>query len=115
MTKQELVQMVGSDEQANMVMELVLKNVKKTFVTTVIKSELDEVEHQICGMLGHAVVMSNGRFTVNWGYACNAYSGSAINAPTEEEAEYERRDKECRDAEALLYRRNRLTSMIAVR
>ena len=115
MTKQELIQMVGSDEQANMVMELVLKNVKKAFVTTAIKTELEDVYNQIRGMMGRAVVMSNGSFTVNWGYAYKAYSGSAINAPAEEEAEYERRDKECRDADALLYKRNRLISMLAER
>ena len=44
MTKQELIKMTGSEEQAAYAMEILLKNCKKPFVEMAIRAELKEIE-----------------------------------------------------------------------
>ena len=47
MTKQELIKMTGSEEQAAYAMEILLRNCKKDFVRLAIQAELNKIESQI--------------------------------------------------------------------
>ena len=44
MTKQELIKMTGSEEQADYAMEILLRNCKKAFVRMAIQAELNEIK-----------------------------------------------------------------------
>ena len=95
MTKQELIKMTGSEEQAAYAMEILLKNCKKPFVEMAIRAELNEIEKQAKAFEEEGVlVRPNGTYCVNWG------------APNRER---------CYEADALLYRRNRTVSLLAAR
>ena len=102
MTKQELIKMTGSEEQAAYAMEILLKNCKKAFVEMTIRAELNEIEREVKAFVQEGILVKcNSSYHVNWG--------------EEQKAESEAIENRCRDASALLYRRNRTISLIAVR
>lgn len=113
MTKQELIQMCGTEEQANYAMEILIKNVKVDFVKMAIKAEISETKNQIKKLkdLGF-IYSSNGTLHVNWGKADEL---NGFNLSDEEEKRYEEASQKCHEADSLLYRNNRLTSLISVR
>ena len=119
MTKQELIKMTGSEEQADFAMEILLKNCKKPFVRMAIQVELDEIEREAKDFEKEGVlVMRNGSYSVNWGAPRNVFGdepGAAWHATDEQQARSEAIEKRCYAADALLYRRNRTVSLLAVR
>ena len=119
MTKQELIKMTGSEEQADFAMEILLKNCKKAFVRMAIQAELNEIEWEVKAFEQEGILVKcNSSYHVNWGSAYKAFGdepGAAWHATVEQKAESEAIEKRCRDASALLYRRNRTISLLAVR
>lgn len=96
MTKAELVEMVGTEEQADYVMEIILHHVEKDFVKNAIKSKLAETENKIKELETEEIIYnSNGIKKVNW------------NPNKDSDKQYE--------ASALIYIKNRLTSMLVCR
>lgn len=113
MTRKELIEMCGSEDQANLAMEMLLKNVKPAFVVSSIRAEIAEAEATINEYKASGFIYTcNGMEHVAWGKA-NELCG--LHLSEEEERQYTDACKKCNEAEALLYRRNRLVSMIAVR
>ena len=119
MTKQELIKMTGSEEQADFAMEILLRNCKKAFVRMAIQAELNEIEKEVKAFEADGILIkSNGSYSVNWGAAYRVYGdepGAAWHATKEQKDESEAIEKRCYDANALLYRRNRTISLLAVR
>jgi len=119
MTKQELIKMTGSEEQADFAMEILLKNCKKDFVRMAIRAELNAIEKEIKTFEEEGVlVMRNGSYSVNWGAPRRVFGdepGAAWHATEEQKAESEAIESRCYEANALLYRRNRTTSLLAIR
>ena len=119
MAKQELIKMTGSEEQADYAMEILLKNCKKAFVEMAIRAELNEIEKEIKAFEEEGILYKcNSSYHVNWGAAYKVFGdepGAAWHATEEQKAESEAIENRCRDASALLYRRNRTIALIAVR
>jgi hypothetical protein len=119
MTKQELLKMVGNEEQVDFAMELLLGSVKKPFVEMAIRSEIDDintklVEYRILGI----VCERNGFDHVDWSMEYKPFRDagvSAWDAPEALQEESRRIRRHCSDADALLYRRNRCVDLLAVR
>ena len=119
MTKQELIKMTGNEEQADYAMEILLKNCKKAFVEMAIRAELNEIEREIKAFEEEGILSNyNSSWHVNWCAVNRVYGdepGAAWHATEEQKAESEAIENRCRDASALLYRRNRTIALIAVR
>ena len=119
MTKKELIEMTGSEEQAAYAMEILLKNCKESFVKMAIKAELRAIEEKIEAFKQEGIIYeSNHSNHVNWGKAEEVFGnepGAYWHATKEQKAEAERIEERCREAEALLYTRNRTVDLIAVR
>ena len=119
MTKQELIEMTGSEEQAAYAMEILLKNCKKEFVRMAIQAELSQIEKKIKAFEEEGILVKcNSSYHVNWGAAYKVFGdepGAAWHATDKQKAESEALENRCRDASALLYRRNRTISLLAVR
>lgn len=94
MTKQELIEMTGSEEQANYTVQIILKQLKPEFVRQCVKAELAGVEAKVKTLKEKDVIYtSNGTERINW-----------------------KADRDgCYEADRLLYQRNRLKSLIAIR
>lgn len=113
MTKQELIRIMGSEEQAEYTLEIILKNLKPDFIRTVVQTELNEVDREINAMeTDEYIVIANGQKHVNWGKAMEL---DGWNLSEEQQAEYDEAYKKCAACDSLLYTRNRLTSLIAIR
>lgn len=96
MTKNELIEMVGDEEQAEYTIEIVLSQLKKEFVKNAIKAKLKETESRMKELETEGIIyMANGTYNVDW------YHNQCSNKPYE--------------ANSLIYTRNRLMSMIASR
>ncbi len=96
MTKKELVEMVGTEEQADYAMEIILSQVKKDFVKRAIEGKISEVENRMNELeVEDIIYTANGFKKVNW------------NPNKDSNKQYE--------ANSLIYTLNRLTSMLAVR
>ena len=119
MAKQELIKMTGSEEQADYAMEILLRNCKKAFVEMAIRAELNEIEREVKAFKEEGILYKcNSSYHVNWGVAYKVFGdepGAAGHATEEQKAESEAIENRCRDASALLYRRNRTIALIAVR
>ena len=119
MTKQELIKMTGSEEQAEYAMSILLKNCKESFVTMAIKAELAEIDEQIEALKADGIIeTANGSDRVNWGAADAPFGtepGAFWNATEEQEAQAEAIQARCYEADSLLYRRNRTASLLAAR
>lgn len=113
MTRKELIEMCGSEEQANLAIDILLKDVKPALVVSSIRAEIAEAEAQIKEYKDSGFIHTcNGMEHVAWSKAeeLNGYHLSE-----EQERQYNDACDKCNEAEALLCRRNRLVSMIAVR
>ena len=96
MTREELIEMVGTEEQADYVMEIILGQVKKDFVKSAIKSKLADTENRIKELETEGYIYTNnGTKKVDWN-------------PNKD------REKQ-NEANSLIYIRNRLISMLAYR
>lgn len=119
MTWQELKEMTGSEEQASYAMGILLKNCKAPFVRIVIQAELKGIDEEIEAFKKEGIICeTNHTNKVNWAAACKAFGdepGAFWSANEEQKQEAEKIEERCREAEALLYRRNRTVSLLAVR
>ena len=119
MTKQELIQMTGSEEQAAYAMEILLKNCKEAFVKMAIQAEMKRIEEEIRALKEEGIIYeANHSYSVDWGAPERVFGnepGAYWSATDEQKAEAERLEERCRDAETLLYTRNRTVDLIAVR
>jgi len=119
MTKKELIEMTGSEEQAAYAMEILLRNCKEPFVKMAIQAELKNIDAQIEAFKQEGIIYeANHSNSVDWGAPERVFGnepGAFWNATDEQKAEAERLEERCREAEALLYRRNRTVDLIAVR
>ena len=119
MTKQELIKMTGSEEQAAYAMEILLKNCKKAFVEMAIRAELNEIEKEVKAFEEEGILSRyNSTWHVNWAAPHRVFGdepGAAWHATKEQQAEADAIEKRCYEANALLYRRNRTIALIAVR
>lgn len=119
MTKQELIKMTGSEEQADYAMEILLKNCKKDFIRMAIKAEMAEINKEIDAFKEDEIIVStNGFDKVNWGAADAVFGdepGAFWNATEEQKAQAEAIEARCYEANRLLYRRNRTESLLAAR
>lgn len=119
MTKQELIKMTGSEEQADFAMEILLKNCKRAFVEMAIQAELDVIEKEVKAFEQEGILVKcNSTYYVKWGAAYKVFGdepGAAWHATEEQKAESEAIENRCRDSNTLLYRRNRTISLLAVR
>ena len=67
MTKQELIKMTGSEEQAAYAMEILLKNCKKAFVEMAIRAELNEIEKEVKAFEEEGILSRyNGTSSLKW-------------------------------------------------
>lgn len=119
MTKQELIEKTGSDEQAEYAISILLKNCKEPFLRMAINAELDEINEQIEALKNDGIIVSaNQTDRVNWGAADAPFGnepGAFWHATKEQKEQSEAIEARCNEAAALLYRRNRTTSLLAVR
>lgn len=119
MTKQELIKMTGSEEQAAYAMAILLKNCKKAFVEMAIQAELAEINKQINAFKEDGIIVTaNGTDWVNWGAADAIFGnepGAAWNATEEQKARAEAIEARCYEANSLIYQRNRTKSLLAAR
>lgn len=113
MTKQELIEMVGNEEQAAYALEIVLKNLQPGFIRTVVNLELKAIDEEIQKMKGAGfIVTNNGHDSVNWGKAMQL---NGWNLSEEQQAEYDKAMDTCANCNSLLYKKNRTISLIAIR
>lgn len=119
MTKQELIKMTGSEEQAAYAMEILLRNCKKDFVTMAIRAELNKIDSQIEAFKQEGIIYeANHSYSVDWDAPERVYGnepGAYWNATAEQKADAERLEKRCMEASTILYTRNRTVDLIAVR
>lgn len=97
MTKQELIEMTGSEEQA----------------------ELKKIDSQIETFKKEGIIYeANHSNIVDWGAPERVFGnepGAYWHATDDQKAEAERLEERCGEAEALLYTRNRTVDLIAAR
>lgn len=119
MTREELVAMVGNDAQADLALTLLLKSVKRSFLESVIRQELRELDSAIDEYRAAGIIYNcNGSDHVAWNKEFEPYERENVtvwNAPDRIVAEGEALRQKCQEADTLLYRRNRVTSLWAVR
>ncbi len=65
MTKEELVKMVGTEEQADYAMEIILSQVKKDFVKSAIKAKIAEVESRMNELEAEDIIYTANGFKWN--------------------------------------------------
>ena len=95
MTKQEIIDMVGNEEEANFALEILLNHIQKPFLDSVIRAELKTIENELKKFEKMGIICTtNGIKKVDW---------NPINGVKSYEADI------------LLYKYNRLVSMLAVR
>lgn len=113
MTMQELVNMVGSNEQADYAMEIILKSLKPNFVKSVVQAEIESIGRQIQSMKDEGfIVTTNGHDSVNWG---KAESLNGWNLSEEQQAAYDDARKKCEHCCDLLYKRNRTVNLVSIK
>ncbi|MGN0999734.1 MAG: hypothetical protein ACI4PO_09300 [Faecousia sp.] len=111
MTINEMTERFGSEENADYVTGILIKNVKPDFIRLALRAEVAEIEAELKTMEQDGWIYScNGTRHVNWAKADKL---NGWNLPPEQEAAYDEARKKCNDASALLYRLNRTTSMLA--
>lgn len=113
MTREELVKMTGSEEQADYALELVLKQVTQSFVTSCVKAEENALEAQIKAELEAGYIWkNNGSYAVSWSKAMEL---NGWNLTEEQQRAYDEASDRCSYCDVLLYRLNRTVSLRAIR
>ena len=117
MARQELIKMTGNEEQATLAIDILLSQVQPDFIEMAIRAELKDVEAQITNAEKEGlIVKTNGIYAVNWRKEYEPLNGETVWNATEEQTKEMNtiRDKLYK-ADALLYRRNRIISLTAVK
>lgn len=117
MTRQELAKMAGNEEQATLTMDILLNQIQPDFIAMAIRAELKTIEEQIANAEKEGlIVKTNGTYSVNWRKEYEPLNGDTIwNATKEQTEEMNVIREKLHKADALLYRRNRVISLIAVK
>lgn len=117
MTRQELTKMAGSEEQATLAMDILLNQIQPDFIAMAIRAELKAIGEQITNAEKEGLIVKvNGVYTINWRKEYEPLNGDTIWNATEEQTEEMNVIREkLHKADALLYRRNRVVSLTAVR
>lgn len=115
---EELVEIMnGKEDNAKFAMSIVLENVKKDFVVSCIKAKLSSVEEEIKAFEENDYIYyANQHYSVNWSKPNHIFEGKEAGwlweATEEEKKIYQEAEDKCRQAERLLYLRNRLIDMV---
>lgn len=113
MTRTELIEMVGTADQAEYAMDILLKNVKESFIKSCINAELKSVEEEIRQLEAEGYISkTNGICSANYS---NVAKLNGWHLTEEQEKALEAAEEKYYRASTLIYTRNRLQSMIAVR
>lgn len=113
MTRKELTAMTGTVEQTDYAIEILLKHVKPAFIRSVIQAEAAEIDEQLNALEAQGWVWrANGFRNASWSKAENL---NGWDLTPEQQAAYDEAYRKCSQVEALLYRYNRVTSMLAAR
>lgn len=113
MTRKEIIEMCGSEEQANFAIEILLKDIKPAFIRSCIEAEIKETKKKIDEYERSGFIYnSNSSYGVDWGKPNEFLS---LDMSEDEERLYKEARDKCNEADILLYRKNRLTSLITVR
>lgn len=119
MTREELLTMCGSNDQADYAAQLVLKHINPDFVERCCAAELAEIQEEIDRLVGEGIICQvNGSYQVDWCVPERVYGdepGAAWKATEEQDAEHDRLQELCVTAQTVLWRRNRTIDLIAVR
>lgn len=117
MTRQELTKMVGNEEQATFAIDILLNQIKPDFIVMAIRAELKAVEEQIrTAETEGLIVKTNGTYAVNWKKEYEPLNGDTVwNATEEQTKEMSAIRDKLHKADALLYSRNRIVSLISVK
>ena len=113
MTREELVKMTGSEEQADYALSILLKHIKPAFIRSAIHAELQSIETEIQELRDKGIVYScNGYDHVSWGHADKL---NGLFLTPEQQAAYDAAYAECQQADRIIYTRNRTASLTAYR
>ena len=117
MTMQELIKMTGNEEQATFAIDILLNQIQPDFVKMAIRTELKVIESQITNAEKEGlIVKTNGIYAVNWRKEYEPLNGETVwNATEEQTKEMETIRDKLDKADVLLYRRNRIISLTAVK
>ena len=111
MTREELDAITGSTAQTDLVIDLLLKQVKPAFIRSIVRAEAVEVNKQLLTLTKEGwACWTNGHIDANWGQAEKL---NGLRLTPEQEAAYEAAADKCCEVERLSYYRNRLTSLEA--
>jgi hypothetical protein len=97
-----------NDENFQFLSIMVMEEMKPALVRSILNRKLDETYEAL--KANPAFYIANGTFHASWNY-CDDFQH--WNMTPEEEAEYDRRRAVVSDCLALIYRHNRLSSMLA--
>lgn len=117
MTRQELIKMTGNEEQATLAIDILLSQIQPGFIEMAIRAELKAVETQITNAEKEGlIVKTNGIYAVNWRKEYEPLNGGTVwNATEQQTKEMDTIRDKLDNADILLYRRNRIISLIAVK
>ena len=117
MTRQEILKMTGNEEQATFAIDILLNQIQPDFVKMAIRAEIKAVEAQIANAEKDGlIVKTNGIYAVNRRKEYEPLNGETVwNATDEQIKEMETIRDKLDKADILLYRRNRIISLTAVK
>lgn len=111
MTRKELTALTGSVDQTDLAIELLLKHTKPALIRSAIRAEKVDLEAELTLLVAAGYVVNvNHSYSVNW---ARPEELNGWNLTPEQEAAYDAAYLKCSKAEALLYQRNRVTSLLA--
>lgn len=106
MTREELIERCGSNDQVDLVIDIILSSIKPQFVKGLLSKELKKVDGKLEEYIQQGFVVKHGvRYRVNWKKATITWKDMENE---EKYNEYDRLRRECGKADALIYKRNRL-------
>lgn len=117
MNKQELLKMTGNEEQFELTLEILLNQIKPEFVIMSIKAELSDIEEQLKNAeKENLIVKTNGVLSVNWKKEYEPLNGDTVwKATDEQKNEMNIIREKLHKVDSLIYRRNRVLSLISVK
>ena len=116
MTKSEIIQKTNSVEQADFLIDIVLKRLQKPFIVTAVESELKEVRLMLDQLQEAGLVYKvNDSYKVNWGAEYKVYGtdpGAYWHATEEQHMEADAVRADLNRADNLIYRMHRIESLL---
>lgn len=117
MTRAELIRMAGSEEQAMFAINILLEQIKPEFIVMAIRTELKAIDAELTNAISEDLIVKvNNTYSVNWKKEYEPLNGSTVWNATEEQTKAMSIIREkLHKADALLYRRNRIISLTAIK